>query len=296
MASPPPRAFSAARAWAGLEAFAAVGPSPPGTEAHEHVVSWIRSSLAALGLEVVQDRWRVPCARSRCPCGEPPGQATLTNLLVRIPGRGRDAARRPTLVGTHFDTRWIADRDPDPARRDAPIPGVNDGGSGTAVQLELARVLLDHPPKRDVLLAFFDGEDLGDLDGHAFATGSRRAAGAGGPWEPAAVIALDMVGGRDARFNAELNSLLSSAGSRLLLQGLFRAGQRLGHPHFTGGTARVVYSDQGPYLERGLPAALLIDIDYPPWHTHGDTIEACAPETLQAVGEVLEVVLRGSGT
>ena len=282
--------FSGDRAYRLLQAQTDLGVRAPGTPGHEAVVQLIRTTQEALGLEVTEQRWQVPCGRA------PGGVAGLTNLLATIlpaeRGPGAHEARR-ILLGTHYDTRWIADREPDPDARARPILGANDGGSGTAILLELARVLCERPPRQEVVLAFFDGEDLGDLDGHPFAVGSAHFAANPGSFAPDEVIALDMVGGAGMRLNLEGNSLMASAGGRTLFQRLFALGRSMGLPPFFDGALRWIWSDHGPFLEQGIPAVLLIDIDYPWWHTQGDRPEHCSAASLEAVGRVLEAHLAG---
>jgi len=279
-----PERFCGDRALGWLLAQVGLGVRAPGSPGHRAAQGLIGDELRRHGLQVHEQRWDVPVGRA------PGGRAELCNLWARVPGRSRGPT---TLLTTHWDTRWIADRDPDPALRQRPILGANDGGSGTAVQLELARLWTLRPPRYDVLLAFADGEDLGDLDGHSFATGSARMVSqADGP-RPDRVIALDMVGGRDMRLNLELNSLLASAESGRMLQELFALGVQQGLAAFRAPQPRTVWSDHGPWLEAGVPAVLLIDIDYPQWHTQADTPEHCCASSLAAVGQVLASYLGG---
>lgn len=276
--------FCGERAFHWLLAQTGLGVRAPGTPGHRAAQALITEVLGQQGLEVQGQRWQVPVSRA------PGGHAELHNLWARVPGRRPGPS---TLITTHYDTRWIADRDPDPGERERPIVGANDGGSGTAVQLELARLWTVRPPLHDVLLAFADGEDLGDLDGHAFASGSAHMVSAPDGPRPARVIALDMVGGRGMRLNLELNSLLANEASGRLFQELFVTGQGLGLSPFFGGQPRTVWSDHGPWLEAGVPAVLLIDIDYPQWHTQADTAEHCCSASLAAVGHALAVYLGG---
>jgi hypothetical protein len=96
----------------------------------------------------------------------PPGW--LRHGVAAIGSDGADAVLGaspdgPLVLATHYDTRPRADRDPvDP---DSPVPGANDGASGVAVLLELARVLPERLTDQEVWLVFFDGEDSGGLDG-----------------------------------------------------------------------------------------------------------------------------------
>lgn len=277
-------AFSAARAFEALVIQASLGPRAPGSPGHRAAAFLIRAHLEACGLEVHEQRWEVPLQPA------PGWRAELRNILTRVPGRDRS---RTLLLGTHWDTRWYADRESDTASRVFPIPGANDGASGTAVLLELAEVLADQPPAHDVVLAFFDGEDIGDIDGHPFGVGSARfVAGADGFMPDAAVI-VDMVGGAGMRLNVEGTSLEHDPASRELFLRLFALGQARRLAPFEGGRCARVWSDQRPFHEAGIPAALLIDIDYQWWHTHDDTVEHCSPDSLGAVGAVLEALVRG---
>lgn len=151
--------------------------------------------------------------------------------------------------------------------------------------------MADTPPLRDLHLAFFDGEDLGDVDGYPYAEGSRHYV-AQGPADVDRVIALDRAGGRNMRLNSEGNSLLHEA-SRDVFIDLFQRGRAAGRDAFFENQERWIYSDHGPFLDAGIPALCLIDIDYPQWHTHADLPDACHPDPLGQVGATLLEFLRG---
>jgi len=255
-----------------------LGIRAPGTEGHEAVLDLFEGELRARGFTPTRQRWEVDCSPA------PGGRARLTNLLCRVPGR---EAGPVTLISSHYDSRWIADNDPDPARVGQPIPGANDGGSGTAVMLELARLWEHAPPASDVILGFMDGEDLGDIDEHPFAVGSRKLAAEPEGFEPDRVIALDMVGGADMCLNLEVNSLLANRAGAGIFFDLFVLGRSMELAPFFDGAPHSVYSDHGPWLEAGVPAVLLIDIEYPQWHTHQDLPGHCSAASLEAVGRVL---------
>ena len=140
-----------------------------------------------------------------------------------------------------------------------------------------------------------DGEDLGGIDEHPFAVGSRKMAQEPGAYLPDQVIALDMVGGDDMRLNLEMNSLLSSRQGAGILFDLFVLGRSMGLAPFFDGSPHSIYSDHGPWLEAGVPAALLIDIEYPQWHTQQDLPGFCSASSLEAVGRVLERYLVEEG-
>jgi glutaminyl-peptide cyclotransferase len=213
------------------------------------------------------------------------------------------------LLGTHYDTRPIADRECDPRLRTTPIPGANDGGSGTAVFVHLLDWLRDARGAlgRDVAVAFVDAEDLGDIDGNPFSLGAEQLAARppAAVGIPAEVVVLDMVGGCDAVLDLDAH-VLHHAPSRRLTSSLFAVGRALGLAPFVRekpGRMKYVVSDQWPFLRRGVPACLLIDLDYPQWHTQADLPGAVSGDSLAAIEAVLKPWLsrprasapRGSG-
>jgi len=259
----------------------ALGVRAPGSAGHRACSDLFAQRLSDLGWAPTLQQWEVDFREA---------PTRLTNVLVRIPGTDPEAAS--TLLGSHYDARWVADHDPDPSKRLSPIPAANDGGSGTAVLLELARTLAEEPPAGDVVLAWFDGEDLGDVDGFEYAVGSRRfvtdpVAG----FEADRMIALDMVGGKDLRLNIEGNSLQHPV-ARALFTDLFERGRAAGLPAFFENEVHWIYSDHGPFMDVERPAICLIDIDYPQWHTHADLPEHCDPRSLGQIGSVLLDLLR----
>lgn len=208
------------------------------------------------------------------------------------------------LLATHYDTRPIADRDPDERLRGRPIPGANDGGSGTAVFLHLLDWLRGAAAglERDVTLAFVDAEDLGDIDGNPFSLGAERLAGDPPPavGRPDEAVVLDLVGGRNLALDIDAH-VLHHPPSRALAAGLFRLGASHGLAPFTRGKpgrVKYVVSDQWPFLRRGVPACLLVDLDYPEWHTHADLPGAMSGASLEAIEAALQLWLsrpRASG-
>ena len=284
--------FDAALAWQHLLDQVALGVRAPGTPGHVACADMFEQKLADLAArcawigEPARQSWLQPFR------GEP---VRLTNVLVRIEGTEGESIgglAPTTLVGSHYDARWQADNEDDPILRAAPIPAANDGGSGTAAMLEMARAFTESPPEGDVVLAFFDGEDLGGIDGLPYAVGSKWfVEHPDDDWGVDRIIALDMVGGRDAKLNLEGNSLQHPVGRELFVR-LFKQGRKHGRKAFFGGSERWIYSDHGPFLEAGAPAVCLIDIDYPEWHTQRDLPDVCSPEPIAEVGQTLLEILR----
>ncbi len=220
-------------------------------------------------------------------------KVTCKNLWGRFDGE------RPgrILLGSHFDTRPWADRDADPARRKDPVPGANDGGSGVALLAELAGELRARRDRPTVDLVFFDAEDWHEIDGKQVSLGSRRfVADLAAGERPDRVIIVDMVGGRDLRLDFDV-SVQEHEPSLELAVSLLRRGRKLGLPAFRVEDKRQPYKwigcDHTAFVEAGIPAAILIDIDYPPWHTTRDLPDACDAASLGQLGMLLESVIFG---
>lgn len=201
-------------------------------------------------------------------------EVTLTNISASRP----EANGPMILLGAHYDTRPIADRDP--LRPLDPVPGANDGASGVAVLLELARLLPGSYQQCDVRLVFFDGEDSGGLQGWEWAVGSRHYA-ANLSQAPEAVVVVDMVGDADLALPVEQNS------TPALVDEIWLVAEGLGLPAFKREAGPSVLDDHTPFLERGWPAVDLIDLSYPYWHTTADTLDKVSAESLEQVGRAL---------
>jgi len=268
-----PPAFDGSSAFSFLEEQCALGPRYPGSPGHAEVQRYIAGKLDEFGAVVTRQ----------------PFEAVLstgdTLRLVNIIGSYRPDAPRRILVGAHYDTRPRADRESDPANRNTPILGANDGGSGVAVLLELARLCSIAEPSVGVDLVFFDGEDYG-LEGRIgdYLLGSRRHAKSLGAAHPVAAIVVDMVGERDSRIPIEG---YSAAASPALCARIFGIARSLGIPNFVQAQGPSIIDDHLPYIQAGVPAIDLIDFDYPYWHTLADTPDKCSGESLAAVGAVL---------
>lgn len=216
--------------------------------------------------------------------------AVVRNLWGRFDGEqdGR------LLLGTHYDTRPWADRDPDERRRQEPVPGANDGGSGTALLGELARELCERRDRPTVDIVLFDAEDWHEIDGKEVSLGARHFV-ADLPVEerPDRAVILDMIGGRDLMLDVDVSSQLHEP-SFALTRELFDLGGGLGLPAFQSAKSdpyKWIGCDHTPWQAAGVPTAILIDIDYPPWHTVGDVPEACDPASLDQIARVVEALV-----
>ena len=183
------------------------------------------------------------------------------------------------VIGAHYDSRMFADHDPESTKHTDPVPGANDGASGVAVLLELARSL----PKETVpvWLVFFDAEDNGQIEGWDWILGSREFV-KNNSIQPRAAIIVDMIGDADLNIYKERNS------NPELTDAIWAVAKSLGHENkFIPDYKYSMLDDHTPFLEAGIPAVDIIDFDYPYWHTTEDTPDKVSAESLQAVGETL---------
>jgi hypothetical protein len=272
-------AFSGRRALELLRSQVAFGPRVPGTAAHAKAAHWLEARLREAGGRVLVQRWRIPW--------EGPDSLELVNIVARF-GPDRSGG---WLFAAHWDSRPWADRDPDPANRSRPVPGANDGASGTAVLLALADALGSHPPPLPVTLCFFDGEDLG-REGQLedYLQGSKHFAAALPVPPPEAAVVVDMVCRPGQLFDREA---WSEEGGADVYRMIAAAEEALGLRVLSGRSMEAVLDDHAPLLAAGIPTALLLGLDDPAWHTVGDRPENCAAESLERVGRLLVELVYG---
>lgn len=239
-----------------------LGPRTVGSEAHAAAVEWMMQTLQDSGWAVeLQETERM---------GQP-----IRNVIAK---RGEGAAW--IILGAHYDSRLVADHDPEPALRKQPVPGANDGASGVAVLLELARVL---PRDLDaqVWLVMFDAEDNGNIEGWDWILGSRAFAESL-TQHPDAVVIVDMIG------DANLDVYLEANSDETLRGQIWAHAAELGYGDvFINEVRHSMLDDHTPFLELGIPAVDIIDFDYPYWHSRADTLDKISAESLDAIGDTL---------
>lgn len=286
-------AFSADSAYAFCQQQCDFGPRTMNSEAHERCGQWIASTFQRFGLDVIEQR-----ATLRGFDGTPLlGNNIIASYRPELPQR--------ILVCAHWDSRPWADNDPDAANHSKPVMAANDGASGVAVMLELARLLSDSTqhtlPSVGVDFICFDAEDWGsDGVSDSWALGARHWAGnlhrAG--YKARFGILLDMVGGQQARFFQEANSKNYAP---QVVNRVWRAAEVAGYSSFfpkeDGG---YITDDHGPVNEvAGIPCIDIIPY-YPDcaessfgptWHTVNDDMQHIDRQTLKAVGQTLVQVL-----
>jgi glutaminyl-peptide cyclotransferase len=269
-----PPDFNASRAMQYLKEIVAYGPRPIGSENHKKVESYILSHLK--GDNVEQDAFEINTSEGRFP---------VHNIIAKFPG-ARDGI---IVIASHYDTNW-------PLRTTSYV-GANDGASSSALLLEIANQL--RGKKRDgysVWLLWDDAEESMKLpwDDPESLYGVRHLAE---KWEKDGTIKKmkvflleDMIG--DANLNIERDT-----NSTAWMEDLIHdAATRLGYQsHFFGRTISVS-DDHLPFVQRGVPCADLIDLEYGYnnvfHHTTQDTVDKLSPKSLSIVGTVTLETMR----
>jgi glutaminyl-peptide cyclotransferase len=257
--------FDEGRAFAEVRRQVAIGPRPAGSAASRRLAARLRRALPGGRFEAV------------------PGG--LRNVVGRLPARGSGARAKAVVVAAHYDTKDLPG-----------FVGANDGASGTATVVELARALARRPApahRPEIRFVLFDGEES-PPDATDFLTGGLRGSRAylaAHRREIGRVIVVDFVGDRDLSLPREEGS------DAALWQELRRAAGRVGVGAVFPALLRAeILDDHTPFARAGIPAIDLIDFEYPHFHTPEDTLDKVSARSLDAVGEALMELLRSVGS
>ncbi len=259
--------FDGQRALASVASLVALGPRPLGSEAHGTARVALVDELNRAGWQVEEQTVDV-------------GGVALRTVI------GKAGSGPLVLLGTHYDTPAVADLDPAEANRTQPVPGANDGASGAAVLLELARSLDKAKLTNEVWLTFFDGQ-YPPAGGEPVSAGARSLAESlpSDPL-PEAVVLLDFVGATEQRFVIDGNS------DPALSQTLWSLGKQLGYEAWFVPETRAA-ADNGllAFRQRSIPAANIAGPDYPYRRTVDDTVDKVDAASLERVGRLLQAYL-----
>ncbi len=277
-------AFDEKHAFTLLEKQVGFGPRYPGVPGHSATADWVFAQLKPYADEVRVQRFSHTAAGQKL---------ELRNIIARF----NAAAPKVVLLAAHWDTRPLADMEVDRDKRAQPVPGANDGASGVAVLLELARMFAKQKPDVGVVMVFFDGEDytahppssanmflgskyyarhLEHLDSK-----TKQSIKYG--------ILLDMVGDKNLRINPEMQSVEAAPEVVKLVWG---AAKSLGYAEYFPTAARYsIADDHVPLIAAGVKCIDVIDFDYAYWHTLDDTVDKCAAKSLKVVGDVVARVV-----
>lgn len=287
--------FSADSAYAYTAAQCAFGPRTMNSEAHDRCAQWIAQKFRSFGYEVEEQHANLK--------GYDGTMLRSTNIMARH----NPQATTRILLCAHWDSRPWADNDPDSTNWRKPVMAANDGASGVAVMLELARII-----KQDSSLAVgidfvcFDAEDWGTpewatepAEGDTWALGAQHwATHLPQGYEARYGILLDMVGGQGARFHQEG---MSRHYAGAIVDKVWRTAHQIGYSsYFPMTEGATVTDDHVPLNEKAGIATIDIIPFYadcpqssfgPTWHTVSDDMAHIDPATLKAVGQVVVQVL-----
>jgi len=273
-AAPPPAStggFDGAKAFEHVRRLVEIGPRPPGSGAIRQAQSYIVSQLKSYGCQVEEHDFH-----GSTPIGDFP----MKNIIAKIPGTGAGIV----LYSTHYDTLRMPN-----------FVGADDGGSGTGVMLELARLFCGRKNALNVWIAFFDGEeaqgqwssrDTVEWTDSNSTYGSREMAASmalsGDLRRLKAMVLADMIGPSDLKIKRETNS------TRWLTDLIWTTAARLGYGEVFVNDTIVASDDHLSFIRRGAPGCDIIDFDVATtyWHTPQDTLDKVDPRSLALVGHV----------
>ncbi len=266
--------FDGEAAYRHLVAQCELGCRNPGSRGHEKARIYLTDQLSQCAPRVDSQRFSFVDQKLD-------STFQLTNIIASFYPEERDRI----LLCAHWDTRPRADRDPDPANREKPILGANDGASGVAVLLELGKILKLSKPKCGVDIVLFDGEDYGEEDDiDNYLLGSKHFARSIGTQTYEYGVLLDMVGDEDLQIYVEGNSLRYAP---QVVKLIWDKARELGLEEFHRQVGPWVWDDHIPLNRTRIPTVDLIDFDYPHWHTLADTPDKCSPSSLKVIGDLL---------
>ena len=266
--------FDQTRAFNYLKIQCQFGPRHPGSAGHQQCLDFLVNELRETADHVVKQPFVHQDSRTN-------QTYTMTNIIASFGDQGDRL-----LLCAHWDTRPWADYDPDPENHDKPIIGANDGASGVAVLLEMARILKAFPPSMGIDIVLFDGEDSGNSGSvESWCLGSRHfAQNKQANYLPRYAILLDMIGDKDLYLPVERNSQRYAPE---IVNRVWSKAEELGFHAFDRSPGQQMIDDHLELLRVGIPAIDIIDFDYPYWHTLQDTEDKCSPESLGIIGTLL---------
>ena len=268
------------------------GPRVPNTEAHRKCALFLQNQLEQYCDKVIV---------------QPFTATTFDGTKINgknIIGSFFPEKQRRILLAAHWDTRPFADNDPNPANRETPIDGANDGASGVGVLLEIARQLKEKNPEIGIDIIFFDAEDWGPRGGQN-ETGDWWCLGSQ-YWarNPHVVnykadfgILLDMVGAPNAKF---LQEGISMRYAPKIVAKVWAKAYQLGFRDYFQNFAGNHITDDHYYVNKiaKIPMINIIHQDHTTgtgfvstWHTLQDNISNIDKQTLYAVGTTVLAVI-----
>lgn len=282
--------FSADSAYNNIVKQLNFGVRVPGTDSHSACGDFLVSELTVYGATVTEQRDSVIAFDGT--------KLPLRNIIASFSSQGQSRI----MLCAHWDSRAYADQDP--SRPEEPIPGANDGASGVAVLLEIARCMALQAPGIGVDIVLFDVEDQGapsfleqPTQDHGYCLGSRYWSENLTGSKPLYGILLDMVGAKNAVFTLEGTSMKYA---ERVMRKVWDVGNQIGYAdRFRYNLTRHITDDHTNVNEiAGIQCIDIIQYDSqtlssfgPFWHTHNDNIDVIDRNTLKAVGQTVTQVV-----
>lgn len=280
--------FNGDNAYAHIEKQLSFGYRIPGTEGQKAFVEWSKAELKSLGAKVHVQEFKVDFQDKK--------RVDAYNVMAQF----NPEHQVRVLLAAHFDSRMIADKEEDEAKKKLPIMGADDGASGVAVLMELARLLSENPIDLGVDILFFDAEDQGD---NTYAASwclgsqywSRNLMPSG--YKAKFGILLDMVGAKDATFGQEETSLQFAPG---LVDKVWTLAARMGYSDYFQSFLAGAVTDDHYWVNRIARIPMIDIINQKPedrrsfgfyHHTLEDNIDVISQRTLKVVGQVVTAVI-----
>lgn len=248
------------------------GPRYMGAPGHESVKKFLIAEMKEQTNNALTQSWDY--------MGTDGNAHKMTNII----GRLYPTQERRIILATHYDSK----------KKDRPVPGANDSASGVAVLVELARILNNSHaiPNVGVDIVFFDGEE-GDINQGSDYTNWKPLGSTYfaehldelyGNTMPVSALVLDMVCDKDLKIYKEQSSV-QNAQSQVDI--FWNIAKKVDSRVFQDKVGPIIRDDHTPLNQAGIPSFLLIDFEYPPYHTTGDTLDKCSAKSLETVARAV---------
>jgi len=283
-------AFNKDSAYVFIEQQLDFGIRVPGTASHKACKDWFVEKFESYGATVIEQDFNASIFN-----GE---NWPATNIIAQF----NPEHKQRVILSAHWDSRFIAEMDPDTDKKKMPIPGADDGGSGTAVLMEIARIIQNNPIDLGVDIILWDAEDQGDPSGavkNSWCLGSqywsrkKHKKNYRAKWG----INLDMIGAKNPRFGKDEFSR-HYAGQ--LMEKVWSLAQNMGYSDMFVNENTKGLTDDHVYVNQ-IGQVPMIDIINQPresktgfmgcWHTHCDDISIIDKRSLRVVGQVVTAVI-----
>ena len=297
-AEPKPRvkipAFNKDSAYVFIEKQLSFGTRVPGTEGHTACKDWMVQKFKSYGADVIEQDFMANIYTG--------DSWPSTNIIAQFNPQHKERI----ILSAHWDSRFIGEEDSNPKMKDKPIPGADDGGSGTGVLIEIARILQANPIDLGVDIILWDAEDQGPRDGGSAASNKLWCLGSQhwsnnkhkkdyrAQWG----INLDMIGAKNPTFCKDEASVAYASD---LLNKVWSLAQNMGYSDMFVDQNVSGIIDDHLFINQMAKIPMIDIINYKiengkgsfmdKWHTHDDDITNINKRSLRVVGQVVTAVI-----